>query len=121
MKCAKCGKAIKSPEKRKTVSIRKGPSDIKEIVYCLECFKEYVKELDSRKSCNRCAYFRCEREDGEFFDYYTYYCKKLDIELEPSLSIRWGEDDGRKLYQEAEQCVYFIDEEEYRKKALKER
>jgi len=66
MKCARCGKKLGFFEKKKKVFIQgeDGESDlkVKERVFCFPCFEQYIKELESRKSCFDCAYSEL-RED----------------------------------------------------------
>ena len=118
MKCARCGKKLGFFEKKKQVFVvRQGKK-----VLCLPCFQQYIKELKSRKSCLECAYSESvEKRFMEDIFYTIYQCKKLDLKLRPfSIKVSGELGVSRDFYFDAEKCVHFITEEEYREMALKE-
>jgi len=121
--CFKCRKEM-TDEETKILYVRDFREDKEGLrnrsVLCLECFEEEMEKIDAMKSCDKCAHFRVHVNEDGFFDINKPYCKKLDIDLETGMIV-WEEGDivSRRLYFEAEQCVHFISEKEYKKKALR--
>jgi hypothetical protein len=113
MNCAKCGKLIDVG----------WLSEAENKAYCGECI---IEISESKKDCQKCAYLDWHTQAPPE----TAHCKKLDLRPKWSLGFKgvvW--DTIAKQYCimpiqsisfiDAEQCIHYVDKEEYRKKALK--
>jgi len=133
MNCADCGKKLGFFEKKKKLFLQgdEGDRKVRKKAFCIPCFEKYIKELESKTSCYDCAYSEL-REDHSFgLDIPPrsfLFCKKLDLEVKPNIVI-YSEFNLslinpsvvplRKFCLDAEKCVHFITEEEYRESALR--
>jgi rubrerythrin len=109
MNCVKCGKPIDVGWLKENK------------VYCTEC----IKSIIPTKDCSRCAYL-----DWKFNLPETAHCKKLDLTPRWTSNIKaviWDRIAKQYVtlptpfvsFPDAEQCVHYVDKEEYRKKAFR--